>query len=518
MSFGFSIGDLITVIEHANKLRKDFRSAPIQFKALSDVLGRLSIAMRDVEVDLSNTDLSNQQEIELQKIADSCRQVFNEFEQVASQYCELSESCSLKRVWKRLKWEPNNVCDLRNRICSNICVLIAFNGRITRDRVTALLKNRTNEHHQIYLDWLSPTVYATQQCDCISRRQPETGEWLLPQQTLFCPGIPGAGKTILSSVVIEELESRYGDNRDIGVAYISCSFQTIDDRIQHPECLFASILRQLVQGVDECRFTAMSRLLDEIFGLQATNDVNLLATARFIPGITAKFLGKPTKEIRASKPDEILNGITDSLESLIGKRLPRAIRSQLKDLISGSRTYDSAYDNAIQRIEGQVTDQKDLAWQCLSWIICAKRPLTTVELRSALAVEIGESEFDGESLLDLDDIVSVCAGLITVTADPSDNIIRLGHYKAQEYFERTWTRRFLDPPKDIASICVTYLSFDAFLSGICLSDAEYEARLEEYPLYSYAARNWGHHARMQPISEDLMIRFLGDTLKVNASA
>ncbi|KAE8386108.1 hypothetical protein BDV23DRAFT_187581 [Aspergillus alliaceus] len=179
MSFGFSIGDLISVIEHANKLRKDFRGAPIQFKALSDVLGRLSIAMRDVEVDLSNTDLSNQQEIELPKKADSCRQVFNEIEQVASQYCELSEFYSLKRVWKRLKWELNKVCDLRNRICSNISVLIAFNGRITRDTVTALFKNRTNKQHQIYLDWLSPTVYATQQRDCISRRQPETGEWLL---------------------------------------------------------------------------------------------------------------------------------------------------------------------------------------------------------------------------------------------------------------------------------------------------------------------------------------------------
>ncbi|KAE8386109.1 hypothetical protein BDV23DRAFT_187582 [Aspergillus alliaceus] len=251
----------------------------------------------------------------------------------------------------------------------------------------------------------------------------------------------------------------------------------------------------------------MSRLLDEIFGLQATNDVNLLATARFIPGITAKFLGKPTKEIRASKPD-VMRYLSDNQN-----KLPSFVSRTLQ-----LQTYDSAYDNAIQRIEGQVTDQKDLAWQCLSWIICAKRPLTIVELRSALAVEIGESEFDGESLLDLDDIVSVCAGLITVTADPSDNIIRLGHYKAQEYFERTWNRRFLDAPKDIASICVTYPSFDAFLSGICLSDAEYEARLEEYPLYSCAARNWGHHARMQPISEDLMIRFLGGTLKVNASA
>jgi hypothetical protein len=36
MSFGFSIGDFITVIELANEIRKEFVGAPIQFKNISD--------------------------------------------------------------------------------------------------------------------------------------------------------------------------------------------------------------------------------------------------------------------------------------------------------------------------------------------------------------------------------------------------------------------------------------------------------------------------------------------------
>ena len=63
----------------------------------------------------------------------------------------------------------------------------------------------TGEHRMI-LDWLTPIDYAPQQSDFISRRQAGTGEWLLgseqfktwvetEKQTLFCPGIPGAGKT-----------------------------------------------------------------------------------------------------------------------------------------------------------------------------------------------------------------------------------------------------------------------------------------------------------------------------------
>ena len=54
-------------------------------------------------------------------------------------------------------------------------------------------------------------------------------------------------------------------------------------------------------------------------------------------------------------------------------------------------------------------------------------------------MEIGESALDEEILPGIEDIVSVCAGLVTVGQE--SNIIRLFHYTTQEYFERnqiTW--------------------------------------------------------------------------------
>jgi hypothetical protein len=42
MSFGFSIGDFITVIELANKIRKEFVDAPSQFKAIADECASLT--------------------------------------------------------------------------------------------------------------------------------------------------------------------------------------------------------------------------------------------------------------------------------------------------------------------------------------------------------------------------------------------------------------------------------------------------------------------------------------------
>jgi len=42
MSFGFGIGDFITVSELAKKIRKDFVDAPSQFKAISDEYATLA--------------------------------------------------------------------------------------------------------------------------------------------------------------------------------------------------------------------------------------------------------------------------------------------------------------------------------------------------------------------------------------------------------------------------------------------------------------------------------------------
>jgi hypothetical protein len=147
----------------------------------------------------------------------------------------------------------------------------------------------------------------------------------------------------------------------------------------------------------------------------------------------------------------------------------------------------------MDRIEGQIADQKQLAKQALSWITCARRPLTTIELQHALGVEAGESKLDEENLSEIEDIVSLCAGLVTI--DEESGIIRLVHYTTQEYFKRTQNQWFPDGESDITKICLTYLSFHVFESGCCQNDEEFEQRLQLNPLYDYASHNWGYHAR-----------------------
>lgn len=240
------------------------------------------------------------------------------------------------------------------------------------------------------LNWLTPIDYIFQQSDSISRRQAGTGQWLLDseefqawletdKQTLFCPGIPGAGKTILTSIIVEELNTRFYSDQDIGIAYLYCNFRRKDE--QKVQDLLASILKQLsedrsslpdsvkflydkyrekqtrpsvdeisktlqsvasiysriiiiIDALDECQVSDRCRktFLEEIFSLQAKTEAKLFATSRFIPDITEKFNGSITLEIRAH--DDDVRQYLDGRISQSGLNLLETYREEIKNEIT----------------------------------------------------------------------------------------------------------------------------------------------------------------------------------------
>jgi len=188
----------------------------------------------------------------------------------------------------------------------------------------------------------------------------------------------------------------------------------------------------------------------------------------------------------------------------------------LKSLPTGSQAYGYAYEDAMERIEAQDADSRELAEHVLSWIICAEGQLITAELQHALAVEVCEPELNGENLPQIEDMVSVCAGLVTV--DEKSNIIRLVHYTTQEYFELTHGKWFPNAMTNITAICITYLSYPIFDSGFCQTDAEFEERLQLNQLYNYAAHNWGHHARKALTLCQQVVGFLESEPKTEAAS
>ncbi|KAK6527593.1 hypothetical protein TWF694_004577 [Orbilia ellipsospora] len=462
------------------------------------------------------------------------------------------------------------------------------------DKTIEIVKSKLNTAEDLkILNWLTPVNQGSQHSDYLRRREVGTGQWLLnsaefkswvstDRQTLFCTGIPGAGKTILTAILVDDLENRFQDDPMIGIGYIYCNFQQQDEH--QAENLLTSLLKQLIQGqsslpgvvetlynrhkkgtrpqlneimetlksvvnlysrvfivvdaLDECQpsHNCRWRFLSEIFSLQAKYNVNIFATSRHVPEIQEKFNGSTLLEVRASTDDvrryldgrmhelatcvrsnpelqeEIKTKIVKAVDgmfllaqlhfsSLLKERSRKAIRKVLDKLPSGSEAYSETYSAAMARIEGQL-EAKDLAKRVLLWIACAKRRLTTTELQHALAVEVGEKELDEENIINIQDLVSICAGLVIV--DKESNIIRLIHYTTQEYFEHTQKHWFPHAETEITKVCVTYLSFQDFGTHVC-SSTEFEKRLGSHILYDYATQNWGYHAYAASTEANLLI-------------
>jgi hypothetical protein len=229
----------------------------------------LYIVLQDAEIAISELGLGPKETASLKTILDGCQKVLSDLNRTLDKYKYLSSwqagiGGRMKRAWKRLTFEPEDIRDLRSRIGVNVNLLIALTGRLTRDdtiktrdNTIKLVQYQTDHEQRAILDWLSPIDYASQQVDFLSRRQAGTGQWLLDsaefkkwvetaKQTLFCPGIPGAGKTILTSVIIEELSVRAQKDPSIVVVYLYCNFRRQDE--QRPEDLLASLLKQLAQN------------------------------------------------------------------------------------------------------------------------------------------------------------------------------------------------------------------------------------------------------------------------------
>ncbi|KAH7061025.1 ankyrin repeat domain-containing protein [Paraphoma chrysanthemicola] len=450
---------------------------------------------------------------------------------------------------------------------------------------TSFIRHEANlAQHSKLMAWISPIDFPAQQSDFIGRRQHGTGQWFLdatevaqwlpqPRGTLFCPGIPGAGKTMIAAIAVDHL-LKTTQSSSVGVAYVYCNYNAQEE--QDTTNLLAAILKQLVQArlslmepveqlhkqhamrrtrpsvdeifavlqsvlakfsavyvivdaLDECRDGDGTRrlFLAKLRDLQAKTDLRLMITSRFIPGVVDEFKTALRLDVQASDEDvkrfvagqiyrlpkriqrdtalqEIMQEkIVEAVggmfilarlhtDSLLDKSTPKEVKSTLAKLSNGSAALDKAYGEALQRIEGQLSGDLERAKKLLSWITYAKRPLTTAEICCALAVEPEGAELDPENVPDVEDLVSVCAGLVVVDAESA--VIRLVHYTTQEYFERIREQWNPSAQLDIASTCLTYLCFDAFKTGSCSSDEDFEERLRQSKFLDYATKHWGEHA------------------------
>ncbi|KAJ7795316.1 ankyrin repeat domain-containing protein [Mycena olivaceomarginata] len=394
------------------------------------------------------------------------------------------------------------------------------------------------------IEWLSPLNFFLRQQDISKTRQQGTGEWLLddpkfkgwksnPGQVLWCSGIPGAGKSVLASLVVEHLTDQ---SKNIGVACIY--FNHKETQVQTLDNLLAGLWRQLIwkkplgsavqlyeqhiekktrpshedmqkllssaliwftqiyfilDGVDEYPAEWWSQLAKALTNL---GPVSLLVMSRPHIAPTKLFLNLVTLEIRASEKDilsyvdtqvqgserlseliadkpelhgEISSKICSSvegmfllaklhIEALSKTATIKAVRQALQKL---PKDVDATYENVMTRINAQGAEDRKIAQSTLTWVVNAKRPLTSLELRVALAIEPETRELDNDNMTGIGIILSVCAGLVIV--EEHSSLVRLVHFTAQSYLERIQTEMFPDAHFEITQSLLTYLQFELFL-------------------------------------------------------
>ncbi|KAI9040290.1 uncharacterized protein KD926_008380 [Aspergillus affinis] len=452
----------------------------------------------------------------------------------------------------------------------------------TQENVRQIRSGLKDIQEKHVLDWITDIDYGPQHYSNLQTHQAGTGQWILESkeyqkwletsgQVLFCQGIPGAGKTIIGAVMIQDLFTRCTVNEQYGIAYMYLSYNQQDRLsgdapvlsllkqlisqaqskneatnlfLKHTEkktrpaseeiykalsSTFAQFLRVfiVIDGLDECStYEYRIKLLDVLFQLQTQHRASICVTSRFTESLTEKFKDCINLKIRAQEADvavyintklqfassavirnnsalkeRIRIGIAGIVGEmfLLAKLYVEAIESSTTEKkvddtlaeiraeyasLSGEKyeLLSRAYNRILERIWNQNPEQLSLAKRMLSWIIHAKGPLTTRELSYALAIQPWSSSIDSRCYPHIEDMLSICAGLVVV--DQESQVIRLVHHTAQEFLKTKETQTGLMLPDGellIAEACTTYLSFQ----NCDRND----------PLYAYATKNWGHHAR-----------------------
>ena len=120
----------------------------------------------------------------------------------------------------------------------------------------ALERQKSTELQEAILEWLSPLDFSQKHLDTISSRSPGTGNWLIEHevyrswaksmnnQSIWLQGIPGAGKTVLASIVVDDLQ-RNNQSKDVAVIAVYCDYK--DTVRQTPENIVSAILAAIVR-------------------------------------------------------------------------------------------------------------------------------------------------------------------------------------------------------------------------------------------------------------------------------
>jgi hypothetical protein len=159
------------------------------------------------------------------------------------------------------------------------------------------------------------------------------------------------------------------------------------------------------------------------------------------------------------------------------------------------------------------------------------RNLTLSELAECVSIDLGnpEESFDFDAVFtDAEDVVELCGRLITLS---SDGHVALAHYTVKEFLVSGYIKDAMpqfwigcdDVHAELASICLTYLTYDDFPGSDGTSGEALLQNFHEYKFLPYAVQAWGSHAHLGDINNindtvfDLTMKLLDSGLEAGSN-
>jgi hypothetical protein len=128
MSFGYSVGDFLSVAATCWQVYKKCKDSSGEFKDMAVEVSCLHSVLKETEEVLSEENLSDQQQARLKPLKDGVLDVLKELERRLKKYESLGTQS--RRALDRMGWaREGGVVELRQKLISQTTLLDAFNNR-----------------------------------------------------------------------------------------------------------------------------------------------------------------------------------------------------------------------------------------------------------------------------------------------------------------------------------------------------------------------------------------------------
>ncbi|RGP77369.1 hypothetical protein FLONG3_4507 [Fusarium longipes] len=462
---------------------------------------------------------------------------------------------------------------------------VLMDAEATATMIENTIEYRRRWQYKDVIAWLDPNDVQSDYERLKTQLLHGLGDWVLYEpgfknwqsgrdNILWINGIPGCGKTMLMSMLLNNLFLLLSQNLDLAEAVFEMEIKSGQSRATSMT-LVLHILRMLldkkktltvpvvlIDALDECSDWEETRVLNELIALadQPQPKIRLLLSSRSEPGIRDVLKTYQTVFVTSEKTYADIKAYVDftlsksKLATLQqGLLLPRIVDKltsksngqflwaklvlyelrkvtfirEIEDILDNTPSgLHKAYLRIFERLAREPSRRQETAISLFSWLACSERFLSLEEIECALALREGDQSLEPDArMIDLQSLLDdVCGSLVEVIQQSDKVVVRFVHFTIKEFLtapSHVWetsdraTLRFrIDRPaahRYLASTCLTQLSFPVIQQ---LPAREFRETVHlECPLLSYSTLFWAKHLSKSGVPRPHLLRQVSSLLE-----